>query len=426
MFGRTAVLVVIGLATQTALGGGQATSNEGASLAVPRPDWDRAFERTDGWTGGDVALAVDLDGRRTAWLWGDSWIGPVVAGRHGPGARLVNNALALHDRPRAKGEPPEDIAFFWGASDKEGRPTAWIVPDGGRVTARRTGTATADPTFYWMASGIAVLNPQGTRRLILFLWHVGKTAGGGVWNFESVGGALAIVDNPDEPVAAWRVTQHDIPHAVPDAARDRLPAKRTVSWGSALLLAPRDPVDPNPTDGDTAPRLYVYGNLSGGWGHEMLLARVPSDRAQDFSRWEFRAADGWTERLEEAASLARGMVSEFTVSPVELGGRARYLVIQSEPFFGTRILARVADSPSGPWTDPVPIYQVPDIDPKRKHFTYAAKAHPHLSASGKLLVTYIVNSHDFGSMVSDASIYRPRFIEVDLALLAAKFPAPRP
>mgnify|MGYP000612110995 CR=1 FL=1 len=52
--------------------------------------------------------------------------------------------------------------------------------------------------------------------------------------------------------------------------------------------------------------------------------------------------------------------------------------------------------------------------PLTSNFTYAAKGHPHLSAPGELLISYIVNSHDFTELVSNSSIYRPQFISVNL------------
>ena len=46
---------------------------------------------------------------------------------------------------------------------------------------------------------------------------------------------------------------------------------------------------------------------------------------------------------------------------------------------------------------------------------YNAKAHPHLSRPGELLISYNVNTFDFwGDFFRDADIYRPRFIRLKL------------
>ncbi len=77
----------------------------------------------------------------------------------------------------------------------------------------------------------------------------------------------------------------------------------------------------------------------------------------------------------------------------------------------------------GPWSAAKPIYQVPNIDAKKKHFTYAAKAHPELSRPGELLVSYVVNSFDFGESATNAAIYRPRFVRVPVSSLPDAPPA---
>jgi len=47
---------------------------------------------------------------------------------------------------------------------------------------------------------------------------------------------------------------------------------------------------------------------------------------------------------------------------------------------------------------------------------YGAKAHPHLSAPGELLISYHVNTFDFWENFSagGVDIYRPRFIKLPL------------
>jgi hypothetical protein len=65
--------------------------------STPDSDWDAAFTRTSGWTGGDVAGSIDLGVGSTLWVFGDSWIGDIAKGKHAPGSRLVNNSIAVHD-----------------------------------------------------------------------------------------------------------------------------------------------------------------------------------------------------------------------------------------------------------------------------------------------------------------------------------------
>jgi len=76
-----------------------ARPNPGADAALhaaPDGKRDAVFDRTSGWTGGDVCGTADLGHGRVLWLFGDTWIGKVAHGAHAPGSRMVNNSLGLH------------------------------------------------------------------------------------------------------------------------------------------------------------------------------------------------------------------------------------------------------------------------------------------------------------------------------------------
>ena len=109
------------------------------------------------------------------------------------------------------------------------------------------------------------------------------------------------------------------------------------------------------------------------------------------------------------------MTSEFSVERVTHDVQSPWVIVHSEPIFGDRIFARTAPEPYGPWSARRPVYRVPGVQRNEAYFTYAAKAHPRLSPPGELLISYVINSHDFGAMVRDADIYRPRFIRVPLS-----------
>ncbi len=87
------------------------------------PEYDAVFERTMGWTGGDGVYSVGLGKDVTLWLFSDTWIGPVVNGRH-KDAVLVNNTVAIQ-----KGPVPlkNNVEFYWGKAE-DGKPEALIKP----------------------------------------------------------------------------------------------------------------------------------------------------------------------------------------------------------------------------------------------------------------------------------------------------------
>lgn len=373
----------------------------------PAPAWDVAFQRSDGWTGGDAIYSTSLPDDRTLWLFADSWVGRVADGKHVAGSRLVNNTLAIHATPHGGIAPePRSIRFLWGPQDDEGHPTAWIRPETVKSSAASENNH-GDAGWYWLADALVAPGPDGKPRLIIFLWHIGRTEGSdGVFNFKSLGGRLAIVDNPRATAEEWRPRQFDIPHFVGTDAASRHPHRRQITWGSELTAHTENGV----------PWIYIYGTVQDeSWTKKLVLARTPADSIENPAKWTFRTSNGWSRNLSDVQFLADGVTSEFSVHKYATGSEAQWIITHSEPIFGDRIFIRTSPTPHGPWSNRKPIYRVPGVAANEAYFTYAAKAHPQLSPKDHLLVSYVINSHDFGAMVRDANIYRPRFIHVPYA-----------
>jgi len=365
--------------------------------AVPDGAWDRPFHRTEGWTGADAMYSVDLRNGKVLWLFADTWIGPIKDGRHAEGSRLVNNTAALHAiLPDGSPPSPDAVMFKWGKADADGHATAWIQP-------------VDKETWYWVADGIVTDDAAGKPRLQIFLWKMRRAKGDGVFGFALAGGAIAVVDNPHDDWSKWEIKQHDLPHTVPDPPDDEkpavgAPAHRSVNWGSELLRVSDEGRD----------WITIYGYRSGKLGNELLIARAPEDRLIDFDEWQFRSKDQWSKSLVDATEQASHVPTEFSITPVEIHGRQNWLMVQSETMFGPHVMVRASHSPLGPWSKPIKIFEVPDLKRNKKYFSYAAKGHPELSRPGELLITYVVNSFDFGAMIHDPEIYRPRFIRLPL------------
>ena len=387
--------------------------------AVPQGKWDALFDRTSGWTGGDVAGTVDLGQGRVLWVFGDTWIGEVAKGAHVPGAQMVNNSMALQTADlRKMGDPPtpSELRFHWDRNDTRSHPAAWIVPDPLQLPANATIAHSERPHgWYWPTGGGAVVSgPEGKPRLAVFLFHIGKAEGRtGVWAFKGLGSVLAMIDNFDQPVEKWQVKQYEIPSAISADAANADPRLRETSWGMAALRQPGG-VD------NRAGLLYVYGiRNQAPLNRQLLLARVPADAVQEPSQWRFYAGDGkWSDRHQDAAPIAEDLVNELSVEECTIEGRPLLVMVHSEPLFGRHIFLRTASRPEGPWSKRVPVYSVPEVDRNRSFFTYAAKGHMPLSRRDELRISYVVNAHDFGAMFQDATIYRPRFISVPLSVAA--------
>jgi hypothetical protein len=91
----------------------------------------------------------------------------------------------------------------------------------------------------------------------------------------------------------------------------------------------------------------------------------------------------------------------------------KFIVVYSESSHLQNIAARFASNPWGPWSDPVKLYQCPEVSRTEDILCYAAKGHPELSAApDELIITYVANSTDFYKMAGNTRLYRPRIIRV--------------
>jgi hypothetical protein len=142
--------------------------------ALPR--YDALFCREKGWTGADAVYSAALSHDVTLWLFGDTWIGDIVDGKH-KGATMVNNSIALQ---RGKDPVTASVEFFWQTTE-EGKPAAFIEPADG------TG-------WFWIFDGIVA-----DGKLYLFLsehllrkWkiHTISRSNGGLSNTKSPTGAI--------------------------------------------------------------------------------------------------------------------------------------------------------------------------------------------------------------------------------------------
>ena len=374
------------------------------------PEWNAVFERTEGWIGGDGAATAYLFKDNVIWLFGDSGVGRVEGGKYAQGSTLVNNAVAIHKRAYGdkRGTPPEpdEIRFAWGRPGADGKPTALFIPP-------RPGE------WYWPTGGGWEFYENGPN-LVLFMSRLfrPRERDDGVWNFEGRGSDLVVISKPGRDPGQWRSRTVPTPGAV---GPDLKPPARRITWGTSVC-----------TGGSSCSgRVFIYGvDTTEPLNKRVLLASA--SRAEEIAEpakwlfWNGAKGDPWTPRLEDAVPIADHAMDEFSVSslPPPAGGLPPpgmdtnwYVLIHSQELLGRKILARTARSPAGPWSEPKVLYECPGPLADKRLMAYSAKAHPELSREGELLVSYCVNSSDFWHMLSDASIYRPRFIRVPLSAL---------
>jgi len=357
------------------------------------PSWEAVFQRTEGWTGADGINTADLLDGRILWIFGDTWIGDIQQGRHALNSGLVNNTLAVHEKPKAINWMPPDskaIRFVWGQSGQKNQ--AWIRPDPGD-----------GPGWYWPAgNGLVVKDGSGNSRLLFFMSKLMRSPDSDeMWAFYRSGNMLVIVNNPGDDVTSWRIQKLSVPLSLSRGEK--------IGWGVTLLSVP--------DSGEfTESYLYIYGIDESDLGNKkLILARSPADRVEDTGAWQAYHGDGvWGTVASEACPIADHLASELSVEPVVIGKTRWYVMVHSEDGFGSHILIRMAQHPEGPWSKPFPVYQVEDIRKDKVLVTYAAKSHACISRPGELLISYVINSIDFDRVSQNADLYRPRFIRISL------------
>jgi hypothetical protein len=357
------------------------------TLKVERsPEWENLFDRTSGWTGADGIYSIPLSGQEvpgdtgetTVFLFSDTFIGEVDSNNHRQNATLVNNTYAVLD-----GNQPneENIDFFW-ATNQNNQPNAVFVPD--------TSYAGTDDWF-WLMDGVALNDSIYAFGLRL------QPGSGGIFNFEIVGVSLiSFVLDSSQVISEYRQKDTPIYYRNENEGWE-------IVFGQAVMPLTLESANPDP-DG----YIYIYGPKNSIQGKELVAARVFPQFISDFSQWRYWDGSDWTTGVENCQSITNGISQEFSVTPL---GNGQYILVFQ---IGSSVGVRFGESPTGPFGVMRFIYDCPEVLEDPDIFVYNAKAHPHLSTPGELLISYNVNTFDFWDHFTNADIYRPRFITLTL------------
>jgi len=281
---------------------------------------------------------------------------------------MIHNSVACQDL----NQPDAPLRFYWKI--KDGKAGSIFVPG-------------QPNTFYWPGHGFCA-----NGKLYIFLHRiVSKKNDLTAWDFAAVGDDLVCVQNPQDKPTAWRMKNKSLPPGM--------------IWGNAVIV-----------DGDF---LYAYGSsptaAQGPFKHPIVLARLPLDKLQEqdlSSAWQYWCEPGqWSDKADHLKVLIKDGASEMSVGRVR--GLCGYFAVYTAAGIGPDILARHADCPEGPWSEPQEIYRCPE--PGKGQFLYAAKGHPELAtADGEMIITYCCNCESFAENFQHAEIYRPRAVRIIL------------
>lgn len=321
------------------------------------PGFEAAFRRSEGFCGADGAGSIPLGPDRALWLFGDTFLGRIEAGRR-VACTLVNNTVALARRDAAGAW---SFRYLWRT--KGGKPAPFFAP-------------IREGRYFWPLHG-ALLDG----RLHVFLMEIEAVDTGDPLGFRIAGNALATVENPGDDPLLWRPRIVRVPAA-------RATPGETILWGSAVLAR--------------GGAVFVYGyrerkreekDVPAEVRRELVCARA-SRRLDDFGRWRVGRR-----------TLAADIAVECSVTDRPDGG---VLLCHTASLFDPTVLLRHAPAPGRPFGPPVRAF-TPPLPAGRRGFAYAAKLHPECEEEEKgALLTWVVNSFDFFELLADASLYWPR------------------
>ena len=160
--------------------------------------------------------------------------------------------------------------------------------------------------------------------------------------------------------------------------------------------------------------IYIYGYKT-TWGlRELVVARVLEENFEYFDDWRYYNGSGWVTNIFEAKPLLEHISCEMSVSQLLDGqNKGKYIAVYTYDTNTPDVAFSIGDSPVGPFTPPQKIYHTPEQELfKSTTYTYNAKAHPHLSKSTDILVSYNTNTYNFEHNLSNNLVYRARFIRL--------------
>ena len=310
------------------------------------------------WQAGDIGASARLPDDRIVWVFGDTVRGDGITPRVVANSMLVTSGLCTSQVETA-GQGP-------------------VIPD------------RPDGVVHWPMSVVSVTRPEGDV-LVVISARIRRGTSGGL-DFTYLGSSATIFDVPAGGAPALR-QQLDI---TPDD-----PAPDQVNWGSAMTVS--------------SGWLYVYGTRlpsKDSFGRALYAARAPVAVARNRATWQFWDGADWVGDPARAAVIlpARGGVSQ-TLSVDALDGQF-VIVSKRDGDLGNTVYAWSSDSPVGPWT--AQRGTSAEFQDPSGQLKYAPLAHPGITlADGRLLISISRNTTDFSRLLTDPSLGRPVFAEID-------------
>ena len=316
------------------------------------------------WVGGDNTYSAVLPDGRTAWLYSDTFTGPVNPdGSIAPSGNFIHNSI--------------------------------IVDNQGSMSTLRGGTASAPaslitPTtqgdWYWADS----VQIGGGALEAVYLEF--KQTGSGPFDFAWVRNVLVRYSLTDLHLL-------DITTLPSDAANVEWNAWLQQVGGYTYIYGIED------TGGSTFPNKY------------MRIARVPGTDLR--GTWTYWTGSTWSTQQTDATRVVANVGNNYSISVI--GGVYTLVTQDTSVPFSNQIVMYFSCSPTGPFTNKTLLYIPPEVGSSGTYHNsnvifYNSHEQAQFRSGNCLVFSYDLNSLNPADVHANVGIYRARFINVTFAV----------
>ncbi|MBT3382159.1 MAG: hypothetical protein HN778_21735 [Prolixibacteraceae bacterium] len=334
------------------------------------------FPFKDGWLGGDGDVSVPLNATTTLFLFSDTYVGNKnQQSRKEPGMQMVSNTVAVQScLPNRE----TDIKYFWNNMYSNNPEPIFKT-----YTKRYK---------YWVTGAFMIKND-----LYVVLEKVGSKLGASpddIFNFSLLGFTLAKISNTYDAPNEWQIEYISLK-----------------DFGNPSMgLGPHIVLDD-----------YIYFFVS-RYDKAQVLVRKPIDFINNPEQpFEYYALNKtWKEGLNtnDMETIVNGFRSTTVNYHPEM---KQWVMISDIRFMDNKIKMRTAPVLTGPWSDEIVIYEIPEITPgnllySKSNFCYLPREHIQYydSKNHVMLLTYDINNTNFSEILSSPKIYTPKIITIPL------------
>jgi len=334
------------------------------------------FPLKNGWLGGDGDVSVPINSTTTLFVFSDTYVGTKnQQNRMEPGMKMVSNSVAV-ETCLPNGET--DVKYYWNNMYAENPEPIF------KTYTKRYN--------YWVP-GAFMINDN----LYVLLEKVAPKLGvkpGEIFTFSLLGYTLAKISNPSDAPDKWKI--------------EYIPLS---DFGYPFMsIGPQVKLNN-----------YIYFFVSRYDKAQVLIRKQLTFIDNPEKPFEYYALNKtWKEGLDtnDMDTIVKGFRSTTVNYHPEM---KQWVMICDVKFMDNKINMRTAPELTGPWSEEIIIYEIPEVTPgnssySESNFCYSPREciQNYDSEKHVMLLTYDINNSNFSEINTNPKIYTPKVITIQL------------